>query len=480
MNRLSRADTEKPPRSFDFDDDIWFFEDLGVEPNDTHGLYRLNFANIQAAWLKHIAKQYVQLMCHQRSISTLRRICSCATLFSAFLSDRYPQIAPSDIQRTHIVEFMRYLKTTGRSLNPLIYINTLILFSNRFRWCHMDEAQNLIYREDHRDQRTRRTPRFIPESVMQQLNQHIADLKPYTMRLILVLQECGMRISEALSLAFHCLIQDEHGDYFLKMTQAKMKREHTIPVTLETVAVIREQQAAIRMYFHRETRLLFPNVSDEEGSRPKRPERALPYGTVMGQLNRLAKDKQIVDADGQLWRFQTHQFRHTVGTRMINNGVPQHIVQRFLGHDSPAMTSVYAHILDSTLKEAFKAFHGQMINLAGDVCGPDALASDLAAGAEANDVDNQWLKRNIAAQSLANGLCTLPVVKNACPHANACLTCTHFRTDARFLAQHKEHLARTQRLLDHAKQQGWQRQVEMNERLKTNLETLIRTLESTP
>lgn len=38
-------------------------------------------------------------------------------------------------------------------------------------------------------------------------------------------------------------------------------------------------------------------------------------------------------------RFQTHQFRHTVGTRMINLSVPVHIIQRYLGHDSPEMTT---------------------------------------------------------------------------------------------------------------------------------------------
>ncbi len=36
---------------------------------------------------------------------------------------------------------------------------------------------------------------------------------------------------------------------------------------------------------------------------------------------------------------------------MINNGVPQHIVQKFLGHESPEMTARYAHIFDETLKK---------------------------------------------------------------------------------------------------------------------------------
>lgn len=36
---------------------------------------------------------------------------------------------------------------------------------------------------------------------------------------------------------------------------------------------------------------------------------------------------------------------------MINNGVPQHTVQKFLGHESPEMTSRYTHIFDETLKK---------------------------------------------------------------------------------------------------------------------------------
>jgi len=41
---------------------------------------------------------------------------------------------------------------------------------------------------------------------------------------------------------------------------------------------------------------------------------------------------------------------------MINHGVPQHIVQRYLGHMSPEMTARYAAIHDSTLKQEFIKF----------------------------------------------------------------------------------------------------------------------------
>jgi len=45
---------------------------------------------------------------------------------------------------------------------------------------------------------------------------------------------------------------------------------------------------------------------------------------------------------------------HTVGTNIINSGVPITSVRKYLGHESPEMTMVYAHIHDSTLKADFK------------------------------------------------------------------------------------------------------------------------------
>ena len=37
---------------------------------------------------------------------------------------------------------------------------------------------------------------------------------------------------------------------------------------------------------------------------------------------------------GQPVNVTAHQFRHTLGTRLINDGVPQHVVQKLLGHAS--------------------------------------------------------------------------------------------------------------------------------------------------
>ena len=77
-----------------------------------------------------------------------------------------------------------------------------------------------------------------------------------------------------------------------------------------------------------------------------------------------------------------------------------------------------------------------------------------------------------------NGSCARPIIKGVCPHANACLTCGDFRTTIEFLDQHKEQLEQTDSIIEKAKINNWQRQVEMNDQVKTNLENIISSLEA--
>ncbi|NEU75465.1 tyrosine-type recombinase/integrase [Hassallia byssoidea VB512170] len=58
---------------------------------------------------------------------------------------------------------------------------------------------------------------------------------------------------------------------------------------------------------------------------------------------------------------------------MINNGVPQHIVQRYLGHESPTMTATYAYIFDKTLKNEFIKFKDKIVDVTGKTISQDAI-----------------------------------------------------------------------------------------------------------
>lgn len=284
--------------------------------------------------------------------------------------------------------------------------------------------------------------------------------------MLLILIETGRRISELCQLPFNCLLQDATGDWFLKHYQSKMKKEHTIPISRELARVIQEQQASVKKdWGSEETPFLF--VAPRPRGNGRKPITPYAFGV---SLKTLAYEKGIKDANGNYYNFQAHQFRHTVGTLMVNSNVPLHIIQKYLGHVSPEMTMHYAHIHDQTLKKEIANYQGKVVNISGQVVEP--LNPEL-------DTDElQWFKRNVQAQALPNGSCALPAPMKECPHANACLTCTHFRTTIEFLDQHKAELEQTEKILKKAKTNGWTRQIEMNERVANNLQNIISTLET--
>ena len=80
------------------------------------------------------------------------------------------------------------------------------------------------------------------------------------------------------------------------------------------------------------------------------------------------------------------------------------------------MTSHYAKVHDTTIREAFDRYQSQRVNISGQRIGYDPDAPTASA---------EWVKHNLnrVRDSLPNGYCARPAQQD-CPHPNACLTCT--------------------------------------------------------
>lgn len=183
-------------------------------------------------------------------------------------------------------------------------------------------------------------PKFIPEFVMNQLESeaNLARLRNPTVRhLVVLLMETGLRGGDACDLAFSPIIEDSVGWPCLRFANAKVHTEQLIPLSAKAAATIRAQQAHVLSRWPGGSPWLFPGIEDNvDGSKP------YAHGTLSGQLGRWQKAIGVRDEAGQPVRVHAHQFRHTVGTRLINAGVPQHVIQKLLGHASPRMTARYA------------------------------------------------------------------------------------------------------------------------------------------
>lgn len=455
-------------------DDVWLASSLGLRVDGHQSNTKLIFNNIKQDWLKEAVKKYIRYIATTKQYSTILGEIATFNWLSRFLVDQYPKIKFETINRSVILDLMAEMNQQNYSAHHKIKILSTI---NKFFECGVANnwfsVQAYLILQDDFPKDVRHKPRFIPEEVIHQLNQHLDALPAPVMRMVLVIQECGLRIGELLQLRFDCLKQDAQSGWFLQFMRWKLLREDTIPISAELAAVIMEQQQFIRDQLGDEFDYLFSartkgrnfQWSTEFVAAPK----VMSLSTFMEYIKKVAERFEIKDANGKLWNFQSHQFRHTVGTRMINNGVPQHIVQRYLGHICPRMTSVYAHIYDQTLKKEIDQFHAKVVNIAGEVIHSDHPELD-------EDLDLQWLKRKILGEVLPNGYCGLPVTQT-CSKGNACLTCGDFRTTQEFLEQHQEHRERILKVIDKAQANNWQRQIQVNSDILQNLDKIIDALE---
>jgi len=452
---LERAYDDRP----EHEKDVWDLRRMSIPVSPSLSDTTLNFSSIQQLWLRKAAKTYLQYCLAIYADGTCRTRLQSITCFSEFLSQEQPKATAKAITRKLLLKYLSYLPqrlSIATRKGNVINVRTFLEMAAREQWLPIGSEQ-MIYDEEV-PQPPKPQPRYIPSAVLDQLNRHLGNLKAPWMQMVLILQECGMRLSELLGLPLDCLTQDARGTFYLRFMQGKMKREHTIPVSQEIAWIIQKQQETVRGGQPPST-ILFPNPRGQ----------VYKQSTFTQRINRLAYNHEIRDGSGKLFRFQSHQFRHTVGTRMINLGVPHHIIQRYLGHLGPEMTSRYAHIHDATMKEKLSEYlQGTLV----DVTGKTVLENGpLDTG------DLQWFTRNVLAQALTNGYCAIPVVAGPCPHPNACLNCAHFRTDISFLEIHKTELRETERVIAKANANGWMRQIEMNEQKRNNLFNIITSLE---
>lgn len=458
----------------DLSEDVWDASELGLRINKHDKRTKLIFIYIQPNWLKVLTKRFISFIASQRELQTLHHYISTFNSFSEFVTEYYPWINITDINRDIIINYITYSCQVSPSQRRTRLSALKLFFETGTINKWFDIPAHLIRIEDYPKQ-LQRLPRYIPEEVMQQLNQHLDALPEPVMRMVLVIQETGMRVGELLQLPVNCLKQDGKGDYYIQFVRWKMLKESTLPLSPEIGRTIQEQQQYIRENLDNKFDYLFcARTGAGSKKREFTPKPAVMHSkSFIFFLKDLASEFDIKDSSGKRWNFQSHQFRHTVGTRMINAGVPQHIVQRYLGHTSPTMTAVYAHIYDETLKKEVAKYHEtRVVDIVGETI--ELEHCPLESGK-----DLEWFKKNVLAMALPHGYCGRPKVLGKCTlPPNSCLNCAYLRTNKNFLAVFRDELKRTNEVLAKAKKYEWEIQISMNEIIKENLEKLIKSLEA--
>lgn len=139
--------------------------------------------------------------------------------------------------------------------------------------------------------------------------------------ILLCIYSAGLRVSEAARL------RPEHIDrnrMSLRIEQGKGRKDRE---TILSKYFLEELEIYWRIY--RPEKWLF-------FGRDK--SKAIPVESVQKIYHKAKKKAGISKGKG------IHTLRHCFATHLVEQGVPIHVIQRFLGHSSIAMTSIYLHL----------------------------------------------------------------------------------------------------------------------------------------
>lgn len=454
----------------EFAKDRWNAFVLGIPARRGHNT--ATFANITQPWLRDSVKTWCRFRLGAGySFGTIDATGQNMARFSTFLTRRPEVVDAAGLDREVIEAFLVWMATSKWSASTRS--STLCFLKGFLEWGRRHDTlaglpANAVIYEEEVTRPADQLPKFISEFVMSQLEnpENLARLRnPSVRHLVIVLMETGMRGGDASVLTFNPIVNDSTGWPCLRFDNSKVGIEQLIPLSAKAADTIRAQQEHVRTAWANGSPWLFPGTFDnDDGTKP------YAHASLSHQLGNWQRQIDVRDEAGQPVRVHAHQFRHTVGTRLINAGVPQHVIQKLLGHASPRMTARYAQIHDSTVRDAFEHYCHSRVNTAGEALpyDPDAATADA-----------EWAKHNLARihDSLPNGYCGRPPQQD-CPHPNACLTCPDFQTTPEFLDVHRQQSTVNKKLIARADANGQFRLVGNLRRVQDSLDQIIPALEA--
>jgi integrase len=282
-----------------------------------------------------------------------RQYRSTARAFLTWLATRHPEVVSLDQLRRdpHILGWMAALHSRVPPLAPVTYILRLVFLRGvltELAWsAQRPELGQLLRRQDI-PRRPRTLPRALSAEHDQLLQQELGRRNDLGSNFFLLLRHTGMRIGEAVDLAFDCLHTSGPDHWTVHVPLGKLKTERLVPVDSFT-----------RDLLHRLRFFRWLDPTPQDGHLLARPGSRL---MLIRQLRCYLHDASA--AAGIPGRIVPHQLRHTYASEMLRCGVDLPALMKLLGHASPEMTMVYLDIALTDLQREFDSALSQSRHIA--------------------------------------------------------------------------------------------------------------------
>ena len=417
--------------------DIWrTVEDLGLETHEYRKILTLNFRAIQPSWFNLLAKLYVLKRTSLKlSIQYIKDDVCHFRKFAKFLKKQ--QIDEIKYINANLFEdFDYWIRSTKVSKRTISLHYTT--YENFFDTCRREGWLN-VNTYWFRGRKAHSKPNndeidYIPEEVWNQLEENLHYFPEPMQRKVLIIRAMGLRIGELLNLPLNC-IRKRGQQWRLRLKETeKFKIEDELPVPLDLVPVIKEQQKYIREHLKDSYSNLFCSNNGGKNFDFIPASRVMGAGTFNNWLNRLAEEYNICSKDSELWHFTSHQFRRTVGTIMTNAGVRDLIIQKYLRHRNPDMQNHYKHLLKEVIGEEYQELTKEknFVNIEGKV----------VATHKPQNAIQEYIRLRLHQITTQQGECHRSNLKKPCPTVNGCWRCGDWMTSEKDLPYLKHDLER--------------------------------------
>ncbi len=272
-----------------------------------------------------------------------------------------------------------------------------------------------------------------------------------------VLRLTGIRCEEMLELTHLSVRQHNMANgqqvLLLQIAPSKQDRERVLPVCPELAHVL----AAI-----------VKRIKDPSGVVPSVPRydplehkttAPMPflfqggYKRLLGVMNHdfpnellrgASKALDLRDRDGAPVTFTPHDFRRIFATDAVNGGLPLHIAAKLLGHLDLNTTRGYVAVYPEEVIEAYQAHLTRRRTFRSEVDYREPTPEEWAE-----------FEQHFRRRKMALGDCYRPY-HTPCPHEHACVRCPMLRMDPVQFPRLLQIEADTERLLDEARGNGWE------------------------
>lgn len=434
--------------------DEWTPKYLISQHYDVKNGKRLDFSDIPQENIKYQAKIFCK---HKIEVLDIKYHSICGylrtiRLFSIWLYEYDSSIKYLDeLNREIIEDYFLYLRTESDYSSYNININilnlkkifeTLLLLDSE----HVPQKP-LILAQDYSFKPKKESNYFTQEEA-QNITNVIKFMNKTDAAIIMCLKVLGLRIDELLSLTPSNIKKEENDNYYLDIYQTKNKKEYRKPLVAQMHMILNAEIEKNRKKFGCEPNYVFCNDSNNK----------MDYSAFCKRINKIFYEHKVLDRTGNILRFQTHRFRATYATNLINAGYGAEQTSQMLGHKSLESLTHYIKIHDETVIK----------QLAPRISRDQLLISNIYS------MEKIGKQKVEIGTPLCNGWCVRDIETfGVCEKANSCLKCSMFKPSPEFLYNYCMQLEDVLAVIEVAKANNMEALLNKNLQLKERLEEII-------